>query len=182
MDLYEIIIHQNPPWSSGVIICFTVLLCLFSLGLGLLIGMKKLKPTQGITILLIYIFLFVVFASTVFTRRPTPEARYELQLFWSYRYVVENHSRAMLEEILLNCALLMPLGILLPFAMDRVKGVWFPLLTGLLVSSCIEICQLVFHLGLFEWDDMIHNTLGCVIGYVIVGKIYGKFMSFKQGK
>ena len=40
------------------------------------------------------------------------------------------------------------------------------LITGLLMSICIEVIQLVFHRGLFEFDDMIHNTLGAVIGIV----------------
>lgn len=36
----------------------------------------------------------------------------------------------------------------------------------------IEVIQLVFRLGLFEWNDMIHNTLGCVLGTVIIEKAY----------
>ncbi|MCH1982952.1 VanZ family protein [Ruminococcus sp. OA3] len=167
MDLYEILIHQNPPWSSRETVCFAVLLCLLFITVAVLIRKRKLKGVQGTAILLIYIFLFVVFASTVFTRVPTSEANYNLQLFWSYRYVLENNSVGMLEEILLNCVLLMPLGVLLPFALGKPVSVWFACLTGLVVSSCIEVCQLVFHRGLFEWDDIIHNTLGCVVGYVI---------------
>lgn len=38
------------------------------------------------------------------------------------------------------------------------------------LSMSIEVIQLVFRLGLFEWDDMIHNTLGCVLGTVIIEK------------
>lgn len=26
----------------------------------------------------------------------------------------------------------------------------------------IEVSQLVFMRGLFEWDDMIHNRIGCI--------------------
>ena len=110
MDLYEIFIHQNPPWSSGETVCFAVFLCLFFMSVTVLVRKKKIKAVQGAAVLLIYIFLFVVFASTVFTRVPTPEPNYELQLFWSYRYVIENRSAGMLEEILLNCILLLPLG------------------------------------------------------------------------
>lgn len=36
--------------------------------------------------------------------------------------------------------------------------------SGLLISVCIEVVQLVFHRGLFEFDDMFHNTLGTLIG------------------
>lgn len=173
MDLYEIFVHQNPTWSSKEIVCFMILLCLLMMTGFVLIKKNKIKIVQGIAVLLIYIFLFIVFASTVFTRIPTAGATYNLQLLWSYRYVIENHSAGMLEEILLNCVLLMPLGILLPFALERPVKVRLAFLAGLLVSCSIEVCQLVFHRGLFEWDDILHNTLGCVIGYWAAGKLYG---------
>jgi glycopeptide antibiotics resistance protein len=35
---------------------------------------------------------------------------------------------------------------------------------GSLLSSSIEVIQLISHRGLFEFDDIIHNTLGTVIG------------------
>lgn len=38
------------------------------------------------------------------------------------------------------------------------------LISGFLLSVAIELIQLSFHRGLFEFDDMIHNTLGTVIG------------------
>ena len=44
---------------------------------------------------------------------------------------------------------------------------------GILISAVIEVSQLVFMRGLFEWDDMIHNGLGCMIGCVIVNRIIG---------
>lgn len=38
---------------------------------------------------------------------------------------------------------------------------------GLVVSLVIELGQLVFEKGVAEIDDLIHNTLGCAIGYLI---------------
>lgn len=49
------------------------------------------------------------------------------------------------------------------------KVKWYrALLFGILVSAVIETSQLVFMRGLFEWDDMIHNGLGCMIGSMII--------------
>ena len=42
-------------------------------------------------------------------------------------------------------------------------------LAGFLLSASIEIVQLVFRIGLFEFDDMIGNTVGCLVG-AVVGK------------
>ena len=65
---------------------------------------------------------------------------------------------------MLNCILLLTAGVLLPInANHKVK--WYQALAvGILVSAIIEFSQLIFMRGLFEWDDMIHNGLGCMIG------------------
>lgn len=64
--------------------------------------------------------------------------------------------------------MLFPAGALLPIiANHKVKWYW-ALLFGVLVSAVIETSQLVFMRGLFEWDDMIHNGVGCMIGGIII--------------
>ena len=42
------------------------------------------------------------------------------------------------------------------------------LMIGLGISAMIEVSQLIFRRGVFEWDDMIHNSLGCMIGCIVV--------------
>lgn len=59
---------------------------------------------------------------------------------------------------------LLPAGVLLPIIANH-KIKWYQALAvGILVSAIIEFSQLIFMRGLFEWDDMIHNGLGCMIG------------------
>lgn len=41
---------------------------------------------------------------------------------------------------------------------------------GVLISAVIETSQLIFMRGLFEWDDMIHNGLGCMVGCLVVDR------------
>ena len=85
-------------------------------------------------------------------------------LFWSWREVICNHDREMLKENLLNFILLLPAGILLPLIANH-KIKWYQaLLIGILLSATIELSQLIFMRGLFEWDDMIHNGLGYMAG------------------
>lgn len=36
------------------------------------------------------------------------------------------------------------------------------------ISAIIETIQLITHLGLFEIDDIISNTVGAGIGYVLI--------------
>lgn len=51
---------------------------------------------------------------------------------------------------------------------------------GLIFSFFIETSQLILKRGFFEQDDMIHNSLGAMIGYIIANKIFGKFDIIKK--
>ncbi len=73
----------------------------------------------------------------------------------------------MLKESLLNMVLLFPAGLLLPFVFHKKMSWWRGLLIGALISGIIESCQFVFCRGLFEWDDIIHNGFGCMVGCVL---------------
>lgn len=41
-------------------------------------------------------------------------------------------------------------------------------------SAVIETGQLVLCRGLFEWDDILHNGLGCMAGSLVIGIIFRK--------
>lgn len=40
-----------------------------------------------------------------------------------------------------------------------------------MVTAVIESLQLILCRGLSEWDDIIHNSLNCVIGVVLMNKL-----------
>lgn len=49
---------------------------------------------------------------------------------------------------------------------SRAKSVWLiVLMTGLMISVSIEAMQYFFHRGFAETDDVMHNTVGCAIGF-----------------
>ena len=88
--------------------------------------------------------------------------------FHSYVEIWKGEWRPLLENIG-NIALFIPLGVALKCGgMKDVKK------AGFLASLLIEILQFTFALGTFECDDLIHNTLGAVIGAWCVGKIGGE--------
>ena len=99
---------------------------------------------------------------TLLNRSPGT-TRAELTLFWSYG------KPALRSEILLNYLLFLPYGFLL--ALLRPKTPWWKLaLSGLLFSAAIELTQLTMQLGLFEFDDIFGNTVGCLLG-TLLGKL-----------
>ena len=174
MDIYQIWTEYNNPWSSREILFFSCILLVTVIIVYQCVHREKINKLQALAILAEVIFLGIVFASTVFTRTGSVR-QYELVPFWSWRDIIRYHDRQLLKENLLNCILLFPAGALLPLIADhRVK--WqYALVFGVLISATIETSQLITMRGLFEWDDMIHNGLGCVIGCVIGNKIIGIF-------
>lgn len=114
MDIYQIIMTHNRMWSKGEITVFSMV-ALTALVVAIhLIRYRKIRISQGIATMLLIFFLGIVFGSTVFTRTAAVR-EYELIPFWSWREVILHHDMFLLQENLLNCILLMPVGILLPF-------------------------------------------------------------------
>ena len=94
--------------------------------------------------------------------RKTGVGRVELVPFWSY-----SHPELRM-ELILNYILFIPLGVLLYLCFGEKLGLRV-VIAGFLLSALIELIQLTFKIGVFEFDDMIGNTVGCLIG-AVVGK------------
>lgn len=112
-------------------------------------------------------YIAAVLWITLFSRLGT-ERRSFLLPFHSYVEILKGNRQFLLENIG-NVVLFIPLGVALKWS-----GVRDVKKTGFLVSLLIEILQFTFALGTFECDDLIHNTLGAVIGAWCVGKIGGE--------
>lgn len=68
--------------------------------------------------------------------------------------------------LILNVMLFIPYGILAPRAFRRITNRKV-LHYGALGSAIIELIQYVFKLGCFDIDDLLQNTIGIYIGYLI---------------
>lgn len=82
-----------------------------------------------------------------------------LRRLWIYRHAVTT--------VILNILLFVPLGYLSPLSFAKINRCWKVLLLGFLFSLLIETVQLITRLGWFDASDLLHNTLGAVIGYGI---------------
>ncbi|HET9823809.1 MAG TPA: VanZ family protein [Chitinophagaceae bacterium] len=60
-----------------------------------------------------------------------------------------------------------PLGILLPALLLSFRNFWRIALAGFCISLLFETTQLLTGLGSFDVDDIILNTAGCIIGYLV---------------
>ena len=172
MDIYQLIITHNRAWTVREIYGFSIVLFAVIVLMIFLLKRGKICLLQAFSVVLLLLFLAIVFGSTVFTRNPEENYQYKLELFWSWKKVFLEQNQFLLKENLLNMLLLLPMGFLLPFIfwsrVSWIKGV----AGGAAVSVTIEICQLIFRRGLFEWDDIIHNGLGCMVGCLIGNAIF----------
>ena len=136
----------------------------FCIGLVIFIAWKGFK--KGLcyaSILLLLDYIFLIFCSTVFCRATSEARRYDFHPFWSYR-VIQNGMVEYLPENIMNVVVFVPVGLLLGVAFRNMTW-WRAFLIGFVISVSIETLQLVFYKGFSEIDDVIHNTLGCLIGY-----------------
>lgn len=163
MDIYQIWTAYNKKWSKYEILAFSGILLLTVIVMVYCLWRKKINIIQAGAVITLVIFLGIVFGSTVFTRASTVR-QYKLIPLWSWREIIRCHNWALLKENFLNCILLMPAGALLPVIANHKVKWQQALVFGILVSTVIEVSQLLFMRGLFEWDDMIHNGVGCMLG------------------
>ncbi len=86
---------------------------------------------------------------------------------YSYTLAWKAHSLTQWMNIIFNYVMFIPLGILLPMSFKTFHNWKHTYLVGLVFTTCIEVTQLITHLGIFETDDIINNALGCMIGFGI---------------
>lgn len=137
--------------------CFSALLAL-SCGLN----------TKKWILSLLIGYVLIILGETLFFRSPG-NSGIKLTPFWSYE------TPELKAQIIANIILFIPLGILAGMLLG-----WKAIPLSTFFSFCIEAVQLVFHLGLFELDDIIHNTAGFVIGWLVV-LITNKILRNKKG-
>lgn len=109
-------------------------------------------------------YVLIILGGTLLFRTPG-HTGFELTPFWSYKHP------ELIDEVMANILLFIPFG----FLSGKLWG-WKAIPLAAFLSFYIEAVQMVCNLGFFEFDDMIHNTAGAVIGYLplLVAKAIGE--------
>ena len=76
-----------------------------------------------------------------------------------------------------NIIMLFPLGFLLPILSEKFKNIPLTTMIGFAFSVCIEFTQYYTGRGLFESDDIIHNTIGAFAGCVAFAIINNRLLT-----
>ncbi len=137
--------------------------------------MKQIsKKQRRLLILLLFLYLAAVFYVTCFGVRMETVAdgspRYnlrpfrEIRRFWNHRGVVG--IRNMLLNIFGNVVMFMPLGAFV-CAVPKKANIIICFFISAFSSLLIETIQFCFKLGCFDVDDLILNTAGGLLGYLL---------------
>ena len=103
----------------------------------------------------------------------------EIRRFWVYRHQLG--LLALMTNICGNVIGFVPYGYILPVVTRRMQNGFLIVLSGFCLSLTVETIQLITRVGCFDVDDLILNTLGAALGYllfvicnIIRRKYYGK--------
>lgn len=132
------------------------------------------KQKLGWVIFIIYlIFLaYFLFFSEEFGRGQVQEGyAYNLVPFKEIRRFIIYRGKVGMVSFFLNIvgnvAGFMPFGFFLPIVSRRSRRWYNTVLLSFVFSLCIETAQLVLKVGSFDVDDMILNTLGGILGFIL---------------
>lgn len=127
-------------------------------------GQRKLHIKNALIWFLLAGYLIMV-AGVTFLNRGSNFHGVNLQLFKTYVEAWHSFEARQWQFLILNIAMFLPLGILLPLAHSRFqRGIW-TIGAALVFTVAIECVQRLTGFGAFDVDDIINNLLGATIGF-----------------
>lgn len=159
MSYWEALVNDIP--HELYIMALIVLLAFLLLFVGRKGLGKGLRYSLGV---LLVEYVALIYCSTVFFRPTGKVATYDYKPFWSYQAYLDGREPNALIENYANMLVFVPVGLLLGFTIKRTSYVRVAII-GVCISIGIELLQLIYKKGFSELDDVMHNTLGCMLGY-----------------
>ena len=124
-------------------------------------------------ILYVLALIYFLFFSEEYGRAAMKERQYrynlipfvEIRRFWVYRKQLG--LMAVVTNLFGNVIGFLPFGFILPVILDKMRSGWLIVLAGFGLSVTVEVIQLITKVGCFDVDDMILNTAGAALGYLL---------------
>jgi hypothetical protein len=126
------------------------------------LGNKRKSEKSGISLFL-WVSYLVVLARTVYFCRPSlSRNKVNMAVMGTWGTSLRSHV-----YVIENLMLFIPFGILLPLCFPKARKSPICILSGFILSVLIETVQYMTQRGNCELDDVIMNTLGTLVGWVI---------------
>jgi glycopeptide antibiotics resistance protein len=130
--------------------------------------------------------IYIMIASVLLFFSPYRQAAYEINSTGTNPYnlvpfkTIGNYIKASshinqdiwITNLFGNVLAFLPLGFFLPLLFIRINGFWKTLGAVFITTASVEIIQFMTKVGSFDIDDIILNTLGGALGYLIFKMIF----------
>ena len=152
---------------AGTLLLFSCLTLFFAI-YGLIRHFHELN--KGMLILFLVYTLAVAYI-TIFSRERIRGSNSDAGETYLFRFdmiqqAFRTRSLEPVNHLLLNVAMFVPFGVLLPLIYPEGFSKWtYVLLMSLMFTTIIEFTQMMLHLGQADLTDMVANVLGALIGY-----------------
>ena len=133
---------------------------------------KKVRALGKVLFVLYIGFLiYFLFLSDWYGREGVMEEyRYNLELFKEIRRFIVYREQlgvfVVFSNLFGNILIFMPFGFFISMASSS-SSFFMALFNSLGLSLCVEVLQLVTRVGSFDVDDILLNTIGGVLGYIV---------------
>ena len=134
---------------------------------------EKKARTLGKVLFVLYIgfLIYFLFLSDWYGREGVmDEYRYNLELFKEIRRFIVYRDQlgafAVFSNLFGNILIFVPFGFFIAMASSS-RSFFKALFNSLGLSLCVEILQLVTRVGSFDVDDILLNTIGGMLGYIV---------------
>lgn len=159
-----------------------------------MINLIDFKHKKWVTVLSYTLFiLYILIAVLLLFLSPYRQAAYEINSAGSNPYniipfkTISDYIKASshinqsiwMSNLYGNILAFLPLGIFLPWLFKKMIGFWQTAGAVFLTTSLVEILQFFTRVGSFDIDDIILNTVGGAIGYLMFRLIYQIFIKGK---
>lgn len=138
--------------------------------LQMLKGEKNISKKQVLVIFITLSYVIIIF-DVALLNRGVYTRQVNLDLFSSYRRVLDSFNSAYWLHIILNILMTVPLGLMLPVLHNKFHKVRWTIAAGIIFVVIIEYIQLAANSGVFDVDDIFNNCMGILIGYGITMSI-----------
>lgn len=133
---------------------------------------KETELSDILTGIIMAVYVSIILQLTLVCRSDNSRIGIELDVFHGLVGPENDFHWLMIAYVVLNCMLFIPFGFVLSlfsFVNERryVIQVALVMLISLIVSLSIETTQLITGRGYYETQDMVSNTLGGIIGWLV---------------
>ena len=148
----------------GIALVYGVLYLIYVIVCKIMKRKRRLSAWHAISVFALLIYLTAILFIVFMSREPGQYDGVNLRL-WSSWGITTRRKALFIENIIM----FIPMGILLPSAFKVFRNPFLCIVSCALMSGFIEQTQFIFKLGFAEIDDVVTNTLGGAIGWMIWG-------------